>query len=51
MRLDLEFTYGEGSLLIRIAKSLNRGGSIVQLVFTISQYIRVESLLKCLINY
>jgi hypothetical protein len=45
------FTTGEGSFAIRASKSETKVGSRVQLVFTISQHIRDEKLLKCFINY
>nr|WLN31625.1 hypothetical protein [Cordyceps militaris] len=45
------FTSGEGSFLIRIGKSKDKVVSRAQLVFTISQHIRDELLLKSIINY
>ena len=45
------FTSGEGSFLIRVGKSLTKSGFRVQLVFTISQHIRDEKLLKSFIDY
>lgn len=44
-------TSGEGSFLIRIGKSKDKVASRAQLVFTISQHIRDELLLKSIINY
>lgn len=46
------FTSGEGSFLIRIGESLNKIGFRVQLVFTISQHMRDENIIRyLLINY
>ena len=45
------FTSGEGSFLIRIGKSKDKVASRAQLVFTISQHIRDELLLKSIIDY
>nr|YP_010556899.1 LAGLIDADG endonuclease [Cordyceps blackwelliae]UYS92281.1 LAGLIDADG endonuclease [Cordyceps blackwelliae] len=41
----------EGSFLIRIGKSKDKVASRAQLVFTISQHIRDELLLKSIIDY
>jgi hypothetical protein len=45
------FTSGEGSFLIRIGKSKDKVAFRAQLVFTISQHVRDELLLKSIINY
>jgi hypothetical protein len=45
------FTSGEGSFLIRVSKSSDKVINRAQLVFTISQHVRDENLLRCILNY